>query len=178
MRIVEMQPKEKRPVRVLLQPLQCPRHAFSSATFNQTKIAILELLWSKRVIVKIEAASQPPTPVEDKCTHHRAGPVSMILERLSNRAKLGIQRRPRKILHAVLKRICPCQNHGVRRPGQRHLRNRAFEHDPVMRQRVECRRLHILGSVTTDVVRAYGVNRDQNYIRMRLGSVSRGSCSE
>src|SRR5205823_14925845 len=115
-----MQPKEKRPVRVLLQPLQCPRHALSSATFNQTKIATLELLWSKRVIIKIEAPSQPPTAVEDKRAHHCARPVSMILERLSNRAKLGTERRPRKILHAVLKRIHPCQNHRVRRPGQRH----------------------------------------------------------
>ena|SRR5205085_151782 len=108
-----MQPKEKRPVRVLLQPLQCPRHALSSATFNQTKIAILELLWRKRVIVKIEAPSQPPTPIEHKRTHHRSGAISMVLERLSNRAKLGIERRTGKILHAVLKRIRPCQNNRV-----------------------------------------------------------------
>src|SRR5437764_3693697 len=176
--IVEMQPKEKRPVRVLLQPLQCPRHALSSATFNQTKIAILELLWSKRVIIKIEAPSQPPTPVEHKRAHHCAGPISMIFKRLRYGAELRRQRRTGKILHAVLKRIRPCQNHRVRRPSQRHLRDRVFEHDPVMRQRIKRRRLHVLGAVTTDVVGAYGVNRDENYIRMRLGSVSRSSCSE
>src|SRR5258708_2614343 len=108
-----MQPKEKRPVRVLLQPLQYPRHAPSSATFNQTKIAILELLWSNRVIIKIEAPGQPPTAVEDKCTHHCAGPVSMIFKGLRHRTELRRQRRPGKILHAVLKRIRPCQNHRV-----------------------------------------------------------------
>src|SRR5947207_8499004 len=106
-----MQPKEKRPVRVLLQPLQCPRHALSSATFNQTKIAILELLWRKRVIVKIEAPSQPPTPIQQKRTHHRSGAIPWNFDHVTNGGNLGDDGRPGKCLHTLVIRLPPDQYH-------------------------------------------------------------------
>src|SRR5207249_4349346 len=99
---------------------------------------------------------------------HGTGTVPMILECLGDRMELQIERWTSEILHTVLKRISSCQNHGMRWPSQRHLRDRSVEDDSIATERIEGWSFHILRSVTTDVVCADSINRYENYVRPRL----------
>src|SRR5439155_26136119 len=110
-----------RAARILLQPAQSPSDALSGATLNQPQVAVLELIGSERIVVKVESAGQPPTAVKHKSAYHGSCAVSMLFECLGNRTEPRIERLSGKILHPILKRIRSSQNHGVRWPGQRHL---------------------------------------------------------
>src|SRR5258708_27860253 len=57
MRIVQMQPKEKWPPRILAEPLNRMVHALPRAAVHQSQISMGKLFGSKRVIIKIKAAS-------------------------------------------------------------------------------------------------------------------------
>src|SRR5579872_1199915 len=111
-----MEPEEKWPPRILLQPRQCPVHAFACAPIHEPKIAIDKFLRRKRVVVEIEPARQSPTSVEHKCADHGTGNIPVLFKRLRYQSKSRIERLPREILYAILKRIQAGKNDRVRRP--------------------------------------------------------------
>src|SRR5208283_2343739 len=113
------------------------------------------------VIIKVEAARQPPTPVEHEGADHGAGGIPRLLECLGDRAKLRTERLPGEILYAVLKRISAGQDHGMRRPGQRNLRDGALKHNTVVSQRIEGWSLDGLRSITSHVIGTQGIDGDQ-----------------
>src|SRR5439155_24191036 len=106
-----MQPKEKRTLRIFLQPRQGPSDALSGRPVHQTQIAVFKLLRSEGVIIKIEAPRQTPTAVEHERAHHRALTISMIFEGLSDRSELSVKRRPTEIQHSFLKVIHSSHDH-------------------------------------------------------------------
>src|SRR5579862_9277153 len=116
-----MEPEEKWTPRILLQPRQCPVHAFSCAPIHEPKIAIDKFLRRKRIVVEIEPARQSPTSVEHKCTDHGTGNIPALFKRLRYRSKSRIKRLPCEILDTILKRIQACKNDRVRGPRQRYL---------------------------------------------------------
>ena len=170
-RIVEVQPEKERPPRSLLQPCDRMRHAFSGAAIHQSRIFLLERLGGERIVVEIKAARQSPASVEHERADHRPGRISSLLERLRHGAKLRRQRLPGEILHAVLKRIGAGQNHGVRRPRQRHLRDRPLKHHAVMRQRIQRGSLHVLRAVASHVIGAQRIDGDQYDAGLRANVV-------
>jgi hypothetical protein len=110
------------------------RHALSGTAIDQTDVFLLESLRRKGIIVKIEAAGQPPAPVEHERAHHGSGRIACLLESLGHGAKFVGQRLPGEVLHAVLKRVGAGQDHRMRRPGQGNLRDRALKHHAVQSQ--------------------------------------------
>src|SRR6202158_3020492 len=104
-RIVKMQPEKKWASRSLLQPGDGMCYALPGATVHQTGIFFLEGFRRERIIVKVEAARQPPTPVEYEGADHGSGGVTSLLESLRHGAKLLRQWLAGEILHAVLKGI-------------------------------------------------------------------------
>src|SRR6266699_5587438 len=84
--IVEVQPKEKRTLRIFLQPDQRMGDTFSRLAIDQAEVPVLKLLRRECVIVKIESARQSPTAVKHKRTDHGARPVAILFEGLSHRA--------------------------------------------------------------------------------------------
>src|SRR5208282_4980927 len=97
-----MQPEKKRAARSFLRSFPQPgdgmRHAVAGATVHQADLFFLEGFRRKRIVVKIEAASQPPTPVENEGADHRSGGVTGLLKGLGHSAKLRRQRLPGEIL--------------------------------------------------------------------------------
>src|SRR5713226_9178112 len=160
-RVVKMQPKKKRASRSCLQPLDGMGYTFPSATVHQPDILFLEGFRRKRVIVKVEAARQSPTSVENEGADHGSGGVTRFLEGLRHGTKLLCQRLPGEILHAVLKRISAGQDDRMRRPCKWDLRDCALKHDPVACQRIEGWSLDGLRSITSHVVGAQGIDGDQ-----------------
>src|SRR5208282_6653930 len=156
-----MQPEKKWTLRSLLQPRDSVRHTFPGATVHQTDVLLLEGFRRKRVIVKVEAARQPPTPVENEGADHRSGGVTRLLEGLGHGAKLLRQRLPGEILYAVLKRVCASQDHRVRRPSQGNLRDRPLKQDTVMRQPIKRRSLDHFCAIASHVVGTQSIDGDQ-----------------
>src|SRR5437870_608024 len=163
-----MQPKKKRASRHLLQPFDRVSHAFFSATIHQANIFLLEGLCGKRVVVKIETASQAPAAVEHEGAHYGSGNVSGLFEGLSYRAELRAQRLASEVLDAILKWICAGQNYGVRWPCKWNLRNHAFEQHAVVGECIESRGLHRLCAITADMIGSQRVDSNQDDIRRGL----------
>src|SRR6202521_4626863 len=161
MRVVKMQPKKKRASRSFLQPGDGVCHALPGATVDQSDILLLEGFRRKCIIVKVEAARQPPTPVENESADHSPGGVSCLLESLRHGAKLLRQRLPGEILHAVLKGVSTGQDHRMRRPGKWDLRDRPLKHDTVVSQRIKGGSLDGLCSIASHVVGTQGIDGDQ-----------------
>ena len=160
-RVVKVQPEKKWASRSLLQPGDGMRYALSGATVHQPGILFLEGFRRKRVIVKIEAACQPPTPVEHEGADHGSGGVTRVLESLGHGAKLLRQRLPGEILYAVLKGVSAGQDHRMRGPGKWDLRDRPLKHDTVVSQRVKGWSLDGLRSIASHVVGTQGIDGDQ-----------------
>src|SRR4029077_17399054 len=130
-RVVKMQPEEKRASRSFLQPGDGRRYARAGAPVDNTCIFLLEGSPAEGIIVKVEAARQPPTPVENEGADHSSGGVTRVLEGLRHETKFLCQRLPGEVLHAVLKRISAGQDDRMRRPGKWDLRDCPLKHDPV-----------------------------------------------
>ena len=126
-RIVEMQPQEKRAMRRFLQPMQGMTDTLSSPAVHESKVLVLKGGGGKGVVVVVETAGQAPTAVEHEGTYYCSGRVTSLLESLCQRAKLRRERVAGEVLHTVLKRIRSRQNGRVRRPGQRDLRERSLK---------------------------------------------------
>ena len=157
-RIVKMQPEKERPPRRLLQPCEGVRDAFARAPIHQSSVFFLECLRRKRIVVEVEAARQPPAPVEHERAHDCSRRIPRAMKGLRHGAKLRPQRLARKILHPILKGIGSGENHGVRGPSQRNLRNRPLKHHPVVRQRIERGGLHILRAIAPHMIRAHRID--------------------
>src|SRR5437588_6961479 len=117
---------------------------------------------SKRVIVKVKTTRQPPTAVKDKCAYHCASSVATLLEGLRHGSELWSQWLASKVLHSILKRIRTRQDHGMRGPGQWHLRNSAVEHNTVVGKRIESGDLDTLISVTRQMIGTDRVDSNEN----------------
>ena len=137
------------------------RYALPGATVDQAGIFFLESFRRKRVVIKVEATRQSPAAVENERADHGSGGVTSLLEGLGHGTKLRSQRLPGEILHTILKRISASQDHRVRRPGKRNLRDRALKNDTVMSQRIKGWSLDRLRSVTSHVIGAQRIDRDQ-----------------
>src|ERR1700682_6851894 len=78
-RIVKMEPEKKRASRSFLQPGDGMGHALPGATVYQSGMFFLKGFRRERIIVKIEAARQPPTPVENEGADHGSGGVARLV---------------------------------------------------------------------------------------------------
>ena len=174
-RIIQMQPQKKWALRRLLQDRSEPsngmRHTVAGSAVHKANIFFLKGLGCEGVVVKIETAGQTPRSIKHISAHHRPSRIAILLEGLRDRSKLGVQRCPGKVLHAVLKGISSSQNYCVRWPGQRYLRNRAFEYDSVAPQRIQRWGLNILCAIAANMVRAHRINGNQDDIRPSFRSV-------
>src|SRR5208283_2697757 len=132
-----------------------------SATVHQADVFLLEGIRGKRIVIKIEAARETPTPVENKGANHGPGGITCVLEGLGHGAKLLSQRLPGEILHAVLKGVSAGQDHRVRRPGKWNLRDGSLKQNPVVSQRIEGWSLDHRCSVTSHVIGTHGIDGDQ-----------------
>src|SRR5579859_5868214 len=162
MRVVKMQPEKKRAPRSFLQPGNGVVHAFSSAAVHQSSIFLLESFRRKSVIIKVEAARQAPTPVENKGADHGSSGIARMLERLGHRAKLRRQRLSGEILHAVLKRVGAGQDHRMGWPCQWDLGNGPLKHDAVMSQRIQSWSLDHVRAITSHMIGAQSIDGDQD----------------
>src|SRR5450432_29471 len=129
--IIQMEPEEKGVRLTLLQPRERAINALSRSPVHQPNIAANEGFWRKRIIIKIEASSQSPTPVEHESADHRARRIAVLFESLGDRPKSRIERLAGKILHSVLERIHAGENGRMGRPRQWNLRNGTLEHDAI-----------------------------------------------
>ncbi len=174
-RVVKMQPKEKRTSRSFLQPCDGMGHTLPGATVHQTDIFFLEGLRRKRVIVKVEAARQPPTPVEHESAYNGSGCVTRLPEGLGDGTKLLRQRLPGEILHAVLKGISAGQDDRMGRPCKWDLRDCSLKHNTLVGQRIKRRSLDRLRSITSDMIGAQRIDGDQyNAGPCNVGSLNAG----
>src|SRR4029077_4330015 len=162
-----MQPEEKRASRSFLQPGDGMRYALAGATVDQTGIFFLEGFRGEGIIVKVEAARQSPTPVENEGADHSSGGVTRLLEGLGHGAELLRQRLSGEILHAVLKWVSAGQDHRMRRPCKRDLRDRPLKNDPVASQRIKGWSLDGLRSITSHVIGTQGIDGDQYDVGFR-----------
>src|SRR6266404_8403438 len=137
------------------------RYALPGATVHQSGIFFLEGFRRERIIIKIKAAGQPPTPIENEGADHGSGGVTRLLEGLRHGAKLLRQRLAGEILHAILKGVSAGQDHRVRRPGKWDLRDCALKHHTIMSQSIEGWGLDGLRSITSHVIRAHSIDGDQ-----------------
>src|SRR5579864_2410267 len=142
MRIVQVQPEEKRAARILLQPGQCTADALAGGTLHQAQSSIGEGFGRERVIVEIKSAGQPPAAVENERADHRSRRIAVLLESLRYRTEARFERLPGEILDSVLEGVQTGQNGGMRRPGERNLRNGPLEDNAIPRQRIERGRLN------------------------------------
>ncbi len=152
-------------------------HAFARATIDQSQISIRERFGRECIIVEIKSASEAPTAVEDEGADHRSRGVPLLLKRLRDRAKARLQRLASEILHSILEGIQASQNHCVRRPSQRHLRDGPFKNNAIARESIESRCLDVLCPITTQMVGADRINGDEDYVRPGFGRGRRG-CRE
>ena len=139
--------------------------ALAGPAIHQANVFLPKCFSREGVVVEIEAARQPPAAVQHERAYDRAGGIALLLENLGHRTEARVERLPGKILHAILKGISTRQDRGMRRPGQRHLRDGALEDNAVARQGVEGRGLHIGRAVAAEVVGANRVNGDENHVR-------------
>src|SRR5579862_5997036 len=159
-RIVEMQPEKKRTTRILFQPIDRTRDALAGAAVYESGIFFLESLRRKRIVIEVEAPRQSPAAVENEGADNCSGAVTCFLKSLRDRAELGPKRLAGEIPHAVLKRISSSEDHSVRRPRQRNLRERSFKNNAVVRERIQRRSPHRFCTIATDVIGAQRVDRD------------------
>ncbi len=176
--IVQMQPEEKRtPGRFLqpflVEPIQRMRDTLAGFAIDQANVLLLEGFGGEGVVVEIETACQSPTSVQNEGTNHCTGGITLQFKGLSDRAELRRERLSGEILHPILKGICARQNDRMGRPGQRDLRNGAFENNAIMGESIQGRRFDIGAAITSEVVGAYRVNRDDDHVRRRFP----GGCS-
>ena len=130
----------------------------------------LKRFGGESVVIEIKAASQSPTAVQNKRTDHCACDVALLFEHLRHRTEPLIEGLPGKILHAILKRIGAGQDGGVRRPCKGHLGDGSVEDNAIASQAVHDRGLNVGRAVTPEVIRAHGVNGNENYVGGWLAS--------
>src|SRR6266404_8535314 len=166
-RIIQMQPQEKRAVwrPLAAEPVYGMRYALFCAAIHEANVFVLEGFGRKSIIVKIETARQTPATVKYERADHSASRVPILFERLSEGTELGIERVAREVLDSVLEWICAGENCGVRRPSERHLCNSALKDNAIMGQAVEGWSFDVGISVAAEVIGPNGVDRDQNDTR-------------
>src|SRR5438105_5140696 len=158
-----MQPEEERRVRgltqpVFIEPLKGMSNAVTRFASYKPNVFLLKYFGGKRVVVKIEAACQSPTAIQDKRANHRGRGIALLLEHLSDRLEALIERLPGEILYAILKWVGAGQDGCMRRPSERHLRDGMLEDNPVASQGVQCWRLDVRRTIAAEVIGAYRIN--------------------
>src|SRR6267143_1201134 len=86
-RVVEMEPEEKRLILVSLQPANSVVHTLFRTTLDEAEILLKELLPGKGVIVALKSAGEPPTPIAHKRADDRAGSITVVFEAFRQGAK-------------------------------------------------------------------------------------------
>src|SRR5712692_5458844 len=101
-----MQPKKKWAASRSLQPRNSVRDAFPRPPVHQSNVFLHESFSGKRIVVEVEAPSQPPTAVQDECADHSSGGIALLLESLCDGAELWRKWLAGEVLDSILKGIC------------------------------------------------------------------------
>src|SRR5260370_11641259 len=86
-RVVEMEPEEKRLIWMSFKPANGVVHALFRAALDEAEILYKELLPGKCVIVAFKSAGEPPTPNQYKRADDRAGSIDVVFEAFSQSAQ-------------------------------------------------------------------------------------------
>jgi hypothetical protein len=124
------------------------------------------------VVVSLEAAGEAVAPVEDERAHERGGAIACPAERCGKRIEPSGQIEVAVAARAVLERVERGEQRGVRRKCDGRRAGRLREARPLGREAVERRRPGAGVTVAADVVRARGVQGNEQDVRPRI--VGRG----
>src|SRR6516165_5421736 len=159
-----MKPKEKRLVRMRLEPADRVIHALFRAALDKPKVFVKELFPSKCVIVAVKPAGEAPAAIEHERADDRAGRVAVSLEAFGEHSKACAQRLAGEILHPVVEGISASEDRSMRWPGEGYLSDRAFKDNAFLCQRVHVRRQVAGIPVATQAVGSQGVHGDDQNV--------------
>jgi hypothetical protein len=121
------------------------------------------------IVVEIESACETEAPVEDVGGDESGRRVSAALQDGGQGRRVRREDRAAVEMDAVVRRLPPAEDRGVRGQGEGYGGQRLFEHRPPRGQRVEVWGGARLRAVGADVVRAQRVDGDEEDARARRG---------
>ncbi|MFO0980811.1 MAG: hypothetical protein U1E76_03515 [Planctomycetota bacterium] len=127
----------------------------------------------RQAIVVIESLIEPELRLEHERRDERSGVVAGSLQRLGHGDVLGREPEQAVVAHAMLVRVEPGEDRGMRRRGQRTRGVRVLEAHAARCQPIDHRRHFLRAAVAAELVGARRVERDQDEVpgrRARLAA--------
>ena len=147
----------------LPQPRQRGIHDRAGGTLDIGQRAALEPRVVERIVVGLVALADAPPRMEHVRRHEARGLVAARQEALGERRDVFAEHEAAVVADGVVRRVEAREDGGVRRQGQRHLRNGVLEHDAFARQ-ARCRNRLERRAVRREVIATQRVDRDDDDI--------------
>ena len=160
-RVVQMDPREERPLLVDVEPREGGVHDLVGRSLHGPQVQVLVLPEVEAVVVDVEALIEAPAPVQ----HERRDPgsrgVASLRKRLGDRGLGRAQGRVAVDAHPVVGGVGAGHDRGVRRQRQRRGGRGLGEEHPAARQRVDVGGLDVGIAVGAQVIGAGRVQGDE-----------------
>jgi hypothetical protein len=163
-RIVEMDPREKRRGAVLVDPRQRAVDDLVARALDRAHREDLVLGQIEVVEIGVEPLRDAPLRIEHVGRDEAPGRVAAGLQGLGERLLLVVEEVPAIVADAMLRRKAPGEERGVRRQRDGGRRARMIEEDAILRQRIEIRRPRARVAVRAQPVGTRRVQRDHDEV--------------
>ena len=160
MRIVKVDPDEKRVLAVFPKPIEGQVHDFVSRPLGAIQIFFKAGTHLEMVVIKIEPMVEAEARIQHRRADNSAGSISVIMQNRSQRRLLRIQLVAAEIVHAAVHRIGSGENAGMRGQSYGNSGKGMLEKDAAGRQRVNVWSLDIPVTVTAKMIRTQRINGD------------------
>src|SRR3989442_1309019 len=164
-RVVQVDPRKERALRLRLQPLECTIDDLGSRALNHVHCrGVREPVEIEVVEVPIETLRNPPAPIENECADEAAGSKTLVVQRLGERELIVAKVEAAVVPHAVPAGKRTGHQRRMRGQRKRHHRRRVRESQAGGRQLVDVRRLRRSIVIAAEMIRPHRVERHEQEV--------------